>query len=543
LQLIAVSPSPRTPVQDQDRQLQLRLGRGLAGWVAETRQAVLVPDLRQDDRWVNLPGEDQPGAAIAVPLQDRDQVLGALIVVAERELGNDDLQLMQGIGRQVSLALTNAQRYRQVTRRLAERTALQQVAQVVSRRLEIGPLLEEVVRQVSQVLGYPLVEVWLVEGEALLLRAANLQESLEHKRLRLDAGIIGRAVRVGQAVFVADVGADPDYVVGFPNTRSEIAVPLYSGEIVVGVLNVESPEERGLTPEDLHLLTLVGDQVSVALENAALVERLRRHTEELQETVAERTAELQQALEVSLQADQLKTRFVADVSHELRTPLTNIRLYLDLLEKGRSEKFADYLETLHRETGRLVDLIEDLLMVSRLDADTADLEPSWIDLNSMAHSLVEDRRRLVAQMDLTIGLETQADLPLVRADERMIAQVVANLLTNAVNYTPPGGSVTVRTDTIGDGETKWARLSVADTGVGIPENELPRLFERFFRGSASRIRNVSGTGLGLAICKEILDRHGGRITSASRSGEGSTFTIWLPVQKATEFGEVRPAAA
>ncbi len=538
LELKAVAPPPAVPVEEQDRSLGLRLGRGLAGWVAEQRQVALVPDLVQDDRWIDLPGRKQGGAAIGVPLLDRDQVLGVLIVVAERELGEDDQQLMQGIGRQVALALANAQRYRQVTRRLAERTALQQVAQVVSRRLEIDPLLDEVVHQVSDVLGYPVVEVFLVEDQELVLRAANLPESLGTKRLALDRGVIGRALRTRQPVYVPVVQQDDDYIVGVASTRSEIAVPLFSGEIVVGVLNVETPDEGALTSEDLNLLTLLGDQVSVALENAALVERLRLHAQELRETVSARTGELQRALEQSVQADQLKTRFVADVSHELRTPLTNIRLYLDLLEKGRSEKFPDYLETLHRETGRLVDLIEDLLMVSRLDAGTAEMTPTWIDLNSLAHSLVEDRRRLVGQMNLTIDLETQGDLPLVRADERMISQVVANLLTNAVNYTPPGGAIVVRTDTIGDGEMKWARLAVVDTGVGIPENELPRLFERFFRGSASRIRGVSGTGLGLAICEEILERHGGRITAASRSAEGSTFTIWLPAQRVSEVGEV-----
>lgn len=153
----------------------------------------------------------------------------------------------------------------------------------------------------------------------------------------------------------------------------------------------------------------------------------------------------------------------------------------------------------------------------------------------MAFSLVEDRRRLVSKLDLGIGFEPQSDLPLVRADERMISQVLANLMTNAVNYTMPGGSITVRTDTIADGQNKWARLSVIDTGLGISESEAPRLFERFFRGSASRARGIAGTGLGLAICKEILDRHGGRITAASTEGMGSTFTIWLPVQRASEI--------
>jgi signal transduction histidine kinase len=523
------------PIEDQDRILEIRLGKGLSGWVAERREAALVADLLRDDRWIPDPGaEALGGSALAVPVMSASEVLGVLVVVGERVYGGDHLELLQAIGRQVGLALANARRYQQVTRRLAERTALQQVAQVVNRKLELGPLLEEVVGQVSQVLGYPVVEIFLIEGEDLVLAAANGSEGEGDRRIRYTHGVTGRAVRANRPVYVPDVQLDADYVVGVPSTRAEIAVPLYNGDIVVGVLNVESPQEGGLTEEDLNLMTLMADQVSVALENAALYERLRQQAADLKQTVSSRTAELERALAQAQAADQLKTRFVADVSHELRTPLTNIRLYLDLLDKGRSEKFADYLETLHRETSRLIDLIEDLLTVSRLDAGTAEMDPTWIDLNSMAAGLVDDRRRLVARVDLTIEFQPQADLPLARADERMISQVVANLMTNAVNYTLPGGRITVRTDTIADGEKKWARLAVVDTGLGIPENEVPRLFERFFRGSASRTRGISGTGLGLAICKEILDRHGGRITASSQAGKGSTFTVWLPVQRITE---------
>jgi two-component system OmpR family sensor kinase len=298
--------------------------------------------------------------------------------------------------------------------------------------------------------------------------------------------------------------------------------------VVVGVLNIESPVRGGLTESDLRVLTLLADQLSVAIENAALYDRLRQYTLQLENMVAERTAKLAEALQAAREADQLKTRFVADVSHELRTPLTNIRLYLELLETAEGEKAQAYMATLNRETDRLVDLIEDLLSISRLDAGTAVMAARPVDLNSMARSLVDDRRRLLADRVIRLQFEPQADLPRVSVDEHMLNQVVANLLTNAMNYTQEGGAIIVSTKSEMVDGAPWVTLTVADTGSGIPAEEQARVFERFFRGAASRQLGVPGTGLGLAICQEILRRHDGRITLESAPGKGTAFTIWLP---------------
>jgi signal transduction histidine kinase len=347
-------------------------------------------------------------------------------------------------------------------------------------------------------------------------------------------GVLGRVARSGEAVFLPDVSADPDYVQGWEPTCAEIAVPLRKTSMVVGVLNVESPVEYGLNQDDVRLLTVLADQISIALENAALYERLREHADALEMMVAERTAELAQALEKAQAADQLKTAFVSDVSHELRTPLSNIRLYLDLLHRGPEDRYENYLQTLDRETNRLVALIEDLLAISSLDAGTSVPAAKSFDLNKIAKGLAEDRERLYSDRDLHLTLELVPDLPEVNADEKMISQVVANLMTNALNYTPQGGHVEVHTARTEQDGNQWVTLSVRDDGLGIPEAELGRIFDRFFRGSISRATGTPGTGLGLSICKEILERHQGRIEVESKPGEGSVFTIWLPVTRSDE---------
>ncbi len=344
----------------------------------------------------------------------------------------------------------------------------------------------------------------------------------------LSKGIVGRVARTDRTSLVPDIRLDPDYVVAIATTRSEIVVPLHKGNVVIGVLNVELPVLHGLTEDDARLLSLLGDQVSVAIENAALYDRLRRHSTDLEQTVAERTARLAEALEHATEADRLKTQFVADVSHELRTPLTNIRLYLELIGQANRERFAEYLETLNRETERLVDLIEDLLAISRLDAGTHPPQPVFLNLNELARGLVADRKRLFDERRIEASFLPDDHLPGVLADERMLSQVVANLMTNAMNYTLPGGRVSIGTGVAADDGAKWVTLRVTDTGLGIPVDEVEHVFERFYRGTASRRMGTPGTGLGLSICKEILSRHKGRISVHSRAGEGSTFTIWLP---------------
>jgi PAS domain S-box-containing protein len=241
---------------------------------------------------------------------------------------------------------------------------------------------------------------------------------------------------------------------------------------------------------------------------------------------------VQHDISILKELDRLKSQFVSDVSHELRTPLTNIRLYLDLLTQTEYDQRAQsYMDTLSRESERLSSLIEDLLSLSRLEADTAPLNKEPVDLNRMLSTLTQDRERLASQYGLDLRFECEANLPLVMGDALLLSQLFTNLLTNALNYTPEGGDITIRTRSQSSEETIWVIVDVEDTGYGIQPFEQSLIFRRFFRGQASKPSMVPGTGLGLAICKEISERHGGKIMVASDGilGHGSQFTVWLPV--------------
>lgn len=519
------------PQEELSVKLDIELGEGWIGRAASERKAQVMEDVEHEPLWSRLAGAlPDVRSAVCAPVTSGEELWGVIAVFHADPSGlrKDHVGLLEAVAHQLGLALSNAMRYQQIERRLAELNALRQVAQVVNRRLEMRPLLEEVVRQLGDVLGYPVVEIYLVDEEELLLGAALGGPMDEDSRHPLSAGIIGRAVRNNHVEYVPDVDKDGDYVQAWSKTQSEIAVPLCKEDVVIGVLNVESPVRGGLTEDDVRLLTHLADHISIAVENAALYERLQQHADHLEATVKERTAALAEALEQAQEADKLKTQFVSDVSHELRTPLSNILLYLELLASGKKDKFEAYLETLSRETDRLIGLIEDLLAISRLDTGDASPEFRLVDLNRMARSLVEDRKRLFSERELKVDMALQEKLPQVRGDENMLVQVVANLMTNAMHYTPSGGWVTLSTGTRRADGKSWVTLTVADTGLGIPKEEQGRLFERFFRGSASRQTTTPGTGLGLAICKEIMDRHAGKITVDSQEGQGSAFTIWLP---------------
>jgi PAS domain S-box-containing protein len=254
----------------------------------------------------------------------------------------------------------------------------------------------------------------------------------------------------------------------------------------------------------------------------------RRTQEELQA----RTTQLEHANERLQILSQAKDEFVSNVSHELRTPISNLKLHLDLLAK-RPERWDEVLYTLRRETNRLGDMIESLLLLSRLDQNQIDTTFAAFDVNALIEEYVNDRRRLASDRGLTLSCEAVNESTTVMGERNLIGQVLSILLTNAINYTPADGHIIVTTRQRPD--ECLAGFSVSDTGPGISLQERSRLFSRFFRGTAGRSSNIAGTGLGLALVKEIVDRHQGHIEVYSTGivDQGAIFTIWLPTAEAS----------
>jgi signal transduction histidine kinase len=425
------------------------------------------------------------------------------------------------------------------------------VARAATSILDPGELSQQAVDMVCERFALYYVSLFLVDktGKWAVLAAgtgeAGQQMLKSGHRLRIgNTSMIGWCIANRKARIALDVGKE---AVRFnnpllPRTRSELALPLISRGEVIGALGIQSDQEAAFSEEDVVSFQAMSDQLANAIRNAQLYDQLQRElkvrkraereirklNQELEKRVTERTAELQSANERLTTLSRLKDEFLANVSHELRTPITSIMLYHTMIEKKPAQA-STYISSLKRETQRLAHLIEELLYLSRLEQGRVNFNPEKIDLNQVLREYVADRAPLAKQRRLNLMLDTKTPLPAVQADEQMIGQVVSILLTNALNYTPAQGQVTVRTQADERQGQKWAGFVVQDTGLGLTAEDQKRVFERFFRGKAGRESAAPGTGLGLSIAREIVEKHRGRIEVHSEGpGKGATFTVWLP---------------
>ena len=222
-------------------------------------------------------------------------------------------------------------------------------------------------------------------------------------------------------------------------------------------------------------------------------------------------------------AETVRRNMVTDVAHELRTPLSNLRGYMEAIKDGLVEPDATTIDTMHEEVGVLTRLIEDLQELALAESGQLALDFQPCDLADLSRREVAAHLPTAEEAGVAIVSDLAESAPLY-GDPGRLGQAIRNLLTNAVNYTPSGGTVTVSVSTSGD----EVEVRVTDTGPGIPEDQIPQVFERFYRVDRSRSRATGGTGLGLTIARRLVEAHGGRITLDSRVGEGASFSITLP---------------
>jgi signal transduction histidine kinase len=398
--------------------------------------------------------------------------------------------------------------------------AMLEISRILNSTLDHSRLLRIIVRSATQVVDCEDSSILLIDartGELRFEACAGLEEQATQPIVvPMDASIAGWIARHNKPLIISDVHSDPrffeqaDDVTGFP-TRSVLGVPMSSKGRVIGVLEAVNKREGEFSDEDVERLAVLAAQAAVAIENARLHTELQRAYEELNEL------------------DRLKSEFITATSHELRTPLTVIKGYLQLATNAMlpPERRVAMLETISRQVDKIVRLANDLFFMQEMN--TIRLEFAEVNMTSIVRSQVDANRSRAKAAGIHLICDVAPELPPVWGDAERLDRAFHNLLDNAIKFSPDGGDVAVSLYI----RDETAYLEISDPGVGIPPAEQLKIFERFYRLERVGDRLFDGLGLGLAITKHIVEEHGGTISVASEPGQGSTFTMTLPLKTAS----------
>jgi signal transduction histidine kinase len=314
--------------------------------------------------------------------------------------------------------------------------------------------------------------------------------------------------------------------------RSWLGVPLQARDTVMGVLYVISHTPQQFRDDEQRLLSALGDQAAIAIENARLYEQVRQHSAELETLVIERTRALQEANRQLEAASRHKSEFLANMSHELRTPMNAIIGFTRLVMRRSRDVLAprqyENLEKILVSAEHLLSLINDVLDLAKVEAGRTEVYPVEFVLAPMLAECLHTVEPLLKSEQVRLVQKADTDLPTLYTDRDKVKQILMNLLSNAVKFTHTG-TITL---TACSHKGKLS-IAVADTGIGIPEEALQHIFEEFRQVDSSTTREYGGTGLGLAISQQFARLMGGDIAVQSTIGVGSTFTLTLPQRYTT----------
>ena len=468
---------------------------------------------------------------VLAPMIWKDKAIGAIFVgrPVVRPFNEKEIALLKTFADQAVIAVENVRlfnelkaRTAQLTRSVEELKALGDVGQAVSSTLDLETVLRTIVSRAAKLAGMDGGSIWEYDEarEEFHLHAADrlpqeLIDALRATPIRKGEGALGRMAITSEPVEVRDIADERSYQSRVRDAilrcgyRSVLTVPLLRENKILGALAVNRKSAGEFPPQTIELLKTFATQSALAIQNARLFREIEVKSRELET------------------ASRHKSEFLANMSHELRTPLNAILGFSEVLSERMfgeiNEKQAEYLADILESGRHLLGLINDILDLSKIEAGRMELEPSEFDLpGAIENTLILVRER-AQRRGIKLGRTLDERLGTIHADERKVKQVLLNLLSNALKFTPEGGRIDVRA-ALQDGV---AEISVADTGVGIAPEDQQLVFEEF-RQVGTAAKKVEGTGLGLAISRKFVELHGGKIRVESQPGKGSTFTFTLP---------------
>lgn len=396
-------------------------------------------------------------------------------------------------------------------------------------RDEIIDIVLNEIKSLLNVAGAAITTVDPITGGTYIERAVGEHAYLTGRHIGEDQDLTAEILTRGESFIYNELTKPypPNFSALEGANRAFLGVPMVLPQRSIGVIWIAS--EHVISNHLVRLLEAIADMAANTLHRVALFEELEQYAAELEQRVSERTRELAEANQQLRELDRLKSKFVSNVSHELRTPISNLKLYMSLLQRGKPEKRAHYEAMLQNSVERLGQLVEDILNLSRLEIahyQPRELEPT--DLNAVINQIVNMHQPEAESAGLRLVFNPEPNLPLISGDYNQLSQLVTNLLVNSLRYTPKG---TVNITTAAPNGREKVLLAIKDTGIGILPEDLPHVFERFYRGNHRQPTEIPGTGLGLAIVKEIVDIHQGEINVESQVDVGTCFTVSLPVKQ------------
>ena len=513
------------------------LGRDTAVLRAiQSKSVVAIPDVLEDKDYVPVIGTRATAgrfrSILAVPLMREGNAIGG-IAVGRAEPGrfpDTQVALLRTFADQAVIAIENVRlfteletRTRELTRSVGELKALGEVGRAVSSTLNLETVLATIVSRATELAGLDGGSIWEYDDarEEFQLHATTrfpgeLVDVLRATPIRKGQGPLGRLAITRQPVEIPDIAEERSYpsrlreVLVRCGYRSVLTVPLLREDQLLGALAVNRSGPGGFAAEVIDLMKTFATQSALAIQNARLFREIEQKSRELEA------------------ASRHKSEFLANMSHELRTPLNAIIGLSEVLQEQLfgpvNEKQADYVNDILESGRHLLSLINDILDLSKIEAGRMELEPSEFDLPGAVENALILVRERANQHGIELAHDVDPNLGAIRADQRKVKQVLLNLLTNALKFTPAGGRVLVRARRLDDA----AEISVADTGVGIAAEDQAAVFEEF-RQVGTMSKKIEGTGLGLAISRKFIELHGGRIWVTSEPGVGSTFAFTLPL--------------
>lgn len=390
------------------------------------------------------------------------------------------------------------------------------IGQMLNSTLDLAQLLETIIQTAADLLSTQAASILLMDertGELFFAASTgSSREELREIKVPLEGSIAGAIFSTGEPIVVGDVTSDARHYTGVDQsisfqTRSLLGVPLQVRTRCIGVLEaLNKLDGQPFEESDVHILLAMASHAAIAIENARLVANLREANRRLSDL------------------DRLKTNFISIASHELRTPLMIVQGFASFLREQASGEMTSDLDMVLRGASKLQAIIDQMTNLNYLEAGLSELKRENLSVQTLVEDIAREWGPLAAAKQQTLTLNVPPVPIFIHGDRSKIDLALSNVMNNAVKFTPENGNITLQIIS----HTERVEITVVDDGIGIPKEELGRVFERFYQVEDHLTRHHGGLGLGLAIAREVVEQHGGRIWAESGDRQGTRFRITLP---------------